>query len=615
MCGFAGIWNTNISSFSETKHNSIFEDLRNRGPDSKKYLKILDSDNNYCHLWHRRLSIQDLDERSNQPYSNGINHLVYNGEIYNHKILKKYKLPREVRSDTDILWNILIKNSFSHEIQNIEGMWSFAFIDSEKNILHLSRDRFGQKPLYYSFLKNNKGVAFASSLKTLLKIIDFKAEINYSKLRDYLLLGFRSIGIDSEISFVKEVYCVKPGKSLLIDKDLNINEINHFQNKKEARYTYSFDEYKEKLYEGFYRTVDDILISDKPVSLLLSGGIDSSFIFHLLKKLNKEKNIALYSHQHAIKGYNEEKNINLNLKGFKGNHYFVNSKELDIKNLWWELTSENLAPLPNQSSFSFAALVKNIRKNNEVVILSGVGADELFGGYYTHLIAYITELYSKDKNHPLLKEWVNSPMFKNIRMPLLKDFKLYYEHSKSNLFGLHEFSKENILFKKFSGLEKKDLAKRSQNILDDLLYLDLTKYTLPPALYVNDLISMHYSCEARAPFLFNNIVNLSLSIPNDYLFRNLTTKAILRSSASKCIPTEIANDKNKIGFYGDINEIIIPVKDKIINAFEKSQFLQEYVNKEEFIKYLSKTNLDNVMSKSLFTICQTAIIEDCFKLL
>ena len=169
MCGFAGIWNTNIEYFAENLSNKIFSSLKNRGPDSSQYISFKVSNNSYCHLWHTRLAIQDLDTRSNQPYYDEKCHLVYNGEIYNHS---KFKInyPRRIRCDTDFLWNLLRNDIFSKEIFNIEGMWSFAFIDNKLKNIHLSRDRFGQKPLYYAFLKNNKGVAFASSIKALFRI-------------------------------------------------------------------------------------------------------------------------------------------------------------------------------------------------------------------------------------------------------------------------------------------------------------------------------------------------------------------------------------------------------------------------------------------------------------
>tara|TARA_B100000579_G_C22217340_1_gene570050 strand:- start:176 stop:574 length:399 start_codon:yes stop_codon:yes gene_type:complete len=124
---------------------------------------------------------------------------------------------------------------------------------------------------------------------------------------------------------------------------------------------------------------------------------------------------------------------------------------------------------------------------------------------------------------------------------------------------------------------------------------------------------MYYSCESRAPFLFNRIVDLSLKIPSRYLFKNFTTKSILREASSKCMPTSIANDNNKIGFYGNIQEIINPVKERIFDCIKDSSFLSDEIKLDEFYKILKEDNLNNVLSKSIFVIFQTAILEDSIK--
>ena len=610
MCGFLGVWNTNISYFDDRTSKQIFSKLNKRGPDSKGYINY--KKNPSFHLWHARLSIQDLSNRSNQPYQDQNSALVYNGEIYNHNKFNKFKGPKEIFSDTDFVWNAFKNKGFYEQIESIEGMWAIAFIEKDNNKLHLSRDRFGQKPLFYSFLKKNKGIVFSSSINALLRLIDFPIELNYPKLEHYLKLGFRSSSLNKSETYVKDIFSIEPGTSLIFDEYMNQKKIIHFNNTRKIDAQISYEDYKESLLKVIKSSIEEVVISDRPLSILLSGGIDSSFIYQLIQKMDLGDSLSAYSHIHDVDGYDESRNIELNTKNNNGRHYYVNSKSMDFQSLWWELTAENLYPLPNQSSFSFAALVKKIRANQETVILSGVGADELFGGYYTHLIAYLSDLYESDPENPSLKQWENSEVYKKIRMNLLKDVRLFSEHTKSNSFGFHEYNQNKKIFNCSLDLANINLVERQGTNLDDLLFYDLTCLTLPPALYVNDTIGMHYSCEARAPFLFNKIVNLALKIPGNFLFENLTTKSILRDASRNIIPDKIAKDKNKIGFYGDINELVSPIKNNLIELVKKSNFLSDQINLKTFDEYMKLEKLNNVQSKCLFSIYQTAILESIF---
>jgi len=159
---------------------------------------------------------------------------------------------------------------------------------------------------------------------------------------------------------------------------------------------------------------------------------------------------------------------------------------------------------------------------------------------------------------------------------------------------------------------KNRILEKVSSITSDLLYYDLTKMTLPPALYVNDLISMYYSCESRAPYLCNRLVDFAIQLPNEYLFNDFYTKSILRDAASSIVSTRITKDFNKIGFYGDLNLQIGKIKDQLINLVFNSSFLSENIDLTEFKKVANKDELDNVQSKSLFCIFQTAILEECY---
>ena len=184
MCGIAGC--IIDKKLPETIISNLLNLMKKRGPDAQKY-KIFNFANKYLYLFHSRLSIIDVDSRSHQPFSINGYHLIFNGEIYNYLEIKEKYLDDvifETDSDTEVLLQLYIKYPNSFE-DKLEGMWSLVIYDEKKNHIYFSRDRFGEKPLYYYF--NSNILYFGSEIKFIKTLVDFNLKINSETIKRFLI--------------------------------------------------------------------------------------------------------------------------------------------------------------------------------------------------------------------------------------------------------------------------------------------------------------------------------------------------------------------------------------------------------------------------------------------
>ena len=301
--------------------------MYNRGPDARG--KILKKFENKSLLFlHSRLSIIDLSEDANQPFEDDDGILIFNGEIYNYlelkKICKKKKIKFKTSSDTEVLLKIL--NLYGEKAVNyLDGMWAFAYFDKKNKRMILSRDIFGEKPLYY--LENKEKIIFASNLKYVESIYQKKFIFNLKKLETFLAFGFKAFGNNDQTIF-NEVKSLLPGNTIIIDKNnqKKILEYVTFYQKKKNKITYlnAVKILRKKISKIF----NTRFRSDVPLSSLLSGGIDSSSISAIMQK--KKKKVSHFSLKHISKNYNEDYLINENIKFFNLHHEFVNIPQKKI---------------------------------------------------------------------------------------------------------------------------------------------------------------------------------------------------------------------------------------------------------------------------------------------
>lgn len=575
MCGIAGAL-TFTDNFTITHEyiTRMRDTMIHRGPDGAG--TWVDT-RGRIGLGHRRLAIIDLSEAAAQPMSNadGTLWLTYNGEIYNHSELRselEVVRPRKWKtdhSDTEVLLQAFQEWGID-AVHKFRGMFAFALWDTRKKELWLVRDRLGIKPLYYSIHHNR--IVFASEIKALLEDSDQKREVNEEALFHYLSFIFTP----SPSTLFDGIHKLPPGTWLRIDESGQIKERRYWD---VWDYTLSLeneseDQIAERIIAELRTAVNYRKVSDVPVGVFLSGGIDSS------------SNAALFSE-------NESQPVKTFSIGYAGN-YSSYKNELDyarrmadhVGAIYHErlLTQEDLIefiprmvhlqdePIADIVCMPVYYVSKLARDNGVTVCQVGEGADELFCGYPYWM--FMLNLQKSD-NLPVPR-FVKKLGLAGLRF-IGKDKNLQYEYLRRGAHGIPVFwggtesftetTKRRILsprlkkkFNNYTSWESlKPLRKRfeekakDQSILNWMSYVDLN-HRLPDLLLMRvDKMSMGVSLECRVPFLDHKFVELAMSIPQSTKVKDGNLKAILKKSVRGVIPDEFI-DRKKQGFGVPIQE-------------------------------------------------------------
>lgn len=607
MCGISGFISS--SSMYEQNLDKTLRLMSTRGPDYKNLVNYQTS-NKKIYLLHTRLNIIDLKERSNQPMKIGDFTIIFNGEIYNYieirkKLENKYKF--KTQSDTEVLlYSFIEYGDKCYEI--LDGMWSFAIWDEKKKILTLSRDPFGEKPLYYKFTNNS--FFFGSEIKYLFSLSNLKKKINKDKINSFLFNGYKSIHHDNK-TFFDDIMELPSGSFLKIDIKNNYKITKYFSQKSNIASTcdLSLDEIIKKNKDLLIKSVDLRMRADVPIAFCLSGGIDSGSLVSIASKVLNKK-ICCFSIIDQDERYNELDNINKIVKDCNIDHFpiFLKNKKKNFFENLGDLVNYHDAPISTISYFIHSQLLKEISLKNFKVSISGTGADELYTGYYDHYIQYFASINPKSKNYSENLDYWIKYIKPNLRNESLKDINFYNRNPKSmsNVFE-KSFKLENYAQDK-SQLNAVEQKKFSNNILRNRMLNEIFHEVVPVILKHDDLNSMKHSVENRSPYLNKNILEFTNRIPTEYLIQNGYQKFILRESMKGVLIDEVRLDRKKKGFNASINSLIdLNDKANLKKIFDKKNLINEFVNLKLLKKDIKFSDIPNHLSKFIFSIMTTEI--------
>ncbi len=518
MCGINGF------NFENEKLISLMnKTIKHRGPDD---------DGVYCNkeisLGHLRLSIQDLSKAGHQPMFYKHLNIVFNGEIYNFKDIKKilekkgYKF--KSKTDTEVILASYLEWGVNC-VEKFNGMWAFAIYDSKNEKLFLSRDRFGKKPLYY-YLKKGKFV-FSSEIKSILKS-GVKKEIDKQALKEFFTYRFTF----DERTMINGINNFRPGHNMVFDlktKEVLLYE-KYYELKVFKNPKISFEDAKKETKRLIDSSVKKRMVSDVPVACFLSGGVDSSIVTYYAKKYNKDLNTFSIGFDTT----NELSYAKIVADALKTNHreFMINNDNvLDyIEDMVYHMDE----PIGADPGFlPIFVLSKEVFKYNRVV-LSGDGADEVFSGYDRYKLLYYGKVLKKFPIPSLNNEIVG-------RLRAMKgksDYESFIEITRV-------FEKEEL--EKLGLEESYESQEWSGNILDDAQVFDIENL-LPKDFFMKaDKMSSAFGLEQRTPFMDYRLVEFGLSLPLKYRLRGWNEKYILKSIASDILPKEISK-RRKHGF-------------------------------------------------------------------
>lgn len=601
MCGINGFVGYSKENIIE-KMNKI---TKHRGPDNSSS-EVFILNKNHVAFGHNRLSIIDLSSNANQPFLSIDNNyaMIYNGELYNYIEIRNELILEGIsfntESDTEVVFNSLFYwgvKAFS----KFNGMWAIAFLDIKKSQLILSRDRFGEKPFYYTIEDNN--LYFSSEVKAILEVSK-KKKINKLTLNRFLLNG--SLDATNE-TFFEKIEKVPPSSYTIIDLSEEIKnlkfikywDITEFNDDNKNN---NEEEVINKFRILFNDSVKIRLRSDVNVGTLLSGGLDSSAITYEMKQ--NLQNLNILSAISSDEKYSEEKFIDivaehLNVKPIKVN---LDDNPSQIFNLMEKVIWHNDEPIPSFSVIAHYLLMEQSNNNNIKVILSGQGADELLGGYQKYYIYYILELLKSKSYLKFSKELFNY-LFNS---GLIKQFSF----KEANRY-LPSFLKKKIKKTDY----RSDLLKELDSSVEKLnmvisvkerQVLDLMKYSVPVLTHYEDRMSMAFSREIRLPFLDFRLVEFIFSLPLNFKMREGWTKWILRKSFENNLPDSIIWRKDKKGFTTPQEKWFRnDLKPEIEDLFNQPLLVEKYgLMKQSKIKQFYKEflNDDKIWYKEVFNI-------------
>ncbi len=580
MCGFVGIKDSSNKKEKEEYIKKMADKIIHRGPDSDGYYIGKD-----VALGFRRLSIIDLKGGSQPLYNENKDiALVFNGEIYNYKDLREdLKAKGHVfKTNTDSEVIVHGYEEYNTKIFSmLRGMFAILIYDIKNEIIVGARDHFGIKPFYY--YKNDDVYLFGSEIKSFLEYPLFKKEVNKKALKMYLIFQYSIY----EETFFKNVYKLKPGHFFVI-KDNKMKITRYFEPIFDKT-NYSYDKYKKELKEVLEESVYAHQISsDVEVGSYLSGGVDSSYVASVAVP---DKTFSVGFKTLGFDETDKAQELSKILKISNKREYVSAEEFFNILPTIQYYTDEPHANLSTVPLFFLSDLASKDVK----VVLSGEGADEMFGGYPEYNDPLAVRLYSK------LPTWLKAPLAKVVKpLPhfpgkntLVKYAKPFYERYIGHAFVMDENEANEILCDDLKdNVTLKDILYpyyekvKDKDELTKKMYIDYHFWLPQDILLKADKMSMAHSLELRVPLLDIKLFDYSRHIPSKFMIKNKQTKYMFRDVAYEKMPDEWAA-RRKMGFPVPFSKWIKEDKYyKMVKKYFNEKYVGEFFDKEFINKLL-----------------------------
>lgn len=618
MCGILGFFTLDpISEFDQRIKESI-NALRHRGPDEQTHEQYQVSDGTLV-FGHARLSIIDLSPGGRQPKqsSDGRFSLIFNGEIYNYKELRRelesQGVPFHTNSDTEVLlacWKLWGADCLS----KLRGMFAFLMLDRQNKTLTCVRDAFGIKPLFYHL--NNRSLVIASELRPLLKLIPHKPKLNHQQAIEYLLHDRYDTG---EKTFFKGISQLPPGHLM----EIHLEELSqtskegkppHSQSAKrwwypsiEERTDLNFKQASEKLREMFLENIRLHLRSDVPLGAALSGGIDSSAVVCAIRRQEPDLPIQTFSFIARGSPVDEEAWVDLVNSHISATPHKVIIEPGDIANDLDDLIFTQGEPFGGTSIYAQYRVFKLAKDHGIIVTLDGQGADELLAGYHGYHDSRMLSMIERGEFGKLTEfvhgwsQWPGRSLGYSLRTALrqiLPNGVVRLERSLRRnpaLEWMNQKALDNL------GIQNPSLQNGTGNWirqpqahgrrLAESLRAALTGNGLGALLRHGDRNSMRWSIESRVPFLTNDMAEFVLSLPEHFLVSSKgETKHIFRKAMRGIVPDAVLDRKDKIGFATPEGSWLRVVGEKALGwtqSAERVRFLRPEPMRESLRRVLS----------------------------
>lgn len=606
MCGIAGHYKAQLKS---AQLDLLTASLQHRGPDGQGKFE---DQHAQVGLVHCRLSIIDVSEAASQPFLFENLVLVFNGELYNYREVRKELIALGYFFITESDTEVLIKAFHCWREKSIEkfiGIFAFALYDKQQDEIFLFRDRMGVKPLYYQ--QDGSQVIFASELKSFKTLGLFK-EIDPASVVSYFRFGF----IPAEHSIFKNIKKLKAGHYLHASKSgISINqywnvEVRDSENKKTE------EEWEDELHELLISSFKYRMVADVPVGVFLSGGIDSSLVAAILQK--HVGNISTLTIGFTEQRFNESlyaKQVAQQLGTRHHEEILTLQEAKDHLLLFYEIYDE---PFSDSSGIPVSMISAKARAHGIKVVLSADGGDELFGGYSHYWTIQNRHKKLNSAGGKILSALVGSTSpFKNIikgvysnnlehRIAAVKEItsaKSYQDFYEANIANISMEEAKNLLA--ISTISSQFKKINSFSLQETMLAWDLHNYLTDNLLVKVDRATMYHGVEGREPFLDHRLVKFAAHLPMSLKLKNGQGKYILRKILKRYFKEEMFN-RPKQGFSiplfewfaSDLNHLfntyLDPIKIRQTGIFHEGEVAHEIKKYQYYRKQNKEYNIEKM---------------------
>ncbi len=582
MCGIAGVLNK--GNHGARLVHAMTDCIIHRGPDDEGHYV-----DDTIAMGMRRLSIIDL-EGGKQPITSADGNfvIVFNGEIYNYRALREDLLKQgylfKTDTDTEVILH-LFESEGSACLTKLRGMFAFAILDKRNQKLFVARDYFGIKPLYY-LLNDGVITAFGSEIKSILSLPGVKHIVNDEAVFNYLSFQYNPM----PETFFKGIFKLAPGSFLEINlKDGSFTETKYWEFVLAPELSKDEEAKAGELLELLDDSVKHHMVSDVPVGSFLSGGIDSGIIASLAQKNLGTRKLSTFTI-----GFEEvtealEAEVTARHIGTDHTATTISSAEYfrELPKIVWHFDE----PVADPSAAALYFVAREARKKVKVV-MSGEGADELFGGYNIYLESYarrrlnfIPRIVREKILRPLVESKI-SFKGKNFLVRFLGRIEDWYI-GNANIFTPRDIEslwtgetfKRMSLAPLYTKVADRDDSEKMQHI-------DINTWLPGDILAKADKMTMAHSLELRVPFLDYKVADFARKLPPELKWKNYTTKYLLRKVADRILTPEIARRK-KLGFPTPVGKWFDASQIALYTRITENTYIRKHFNMEIIDKLIN----------------------------
>ncbi len=594
MCGIAGSIGPRF--VDEGRIDRALASMARRGPDAQGRWRGEVAGHKVT-LLHTRLAIIDLEPRANQPFLWDDCVLVYNGEIYNFSELRAEleSLGHRFSTDSDTEVVLHAYREWADDcFDRFEGMWAIVLADLRAQRLVMSRDRFGEKPLY--LWRHKDALYFASEVKTLAALAGEAPTVDIGQVRRYLVNGYRAL-YKRPTTFFREVQEF-PAASCAHLTTPGLPRAERYWRLDFAPREMSLRDAVVGTRERLRRTVELRLRSDVPLAFCLSGGVDSSALASIaVRDLGRE--VHAFSIIDRDERYNETRNIRATVTDLGCTlHEIHTTSEGFLDRLAAQIAYHD-APVATISYYVHAFLSEAIAEAGFKVAVSGTGADEVFTGYYDHYGFWLAEMHDAENFGELVADWRRG-YGAHVRNPVLRDPLTFCRNpaERGHIYQNRELFNSLLREPIEETFEETDY---SASLLRKRMMNELFHEVVPVILHEDDRNSMRWSVENRSPYLDRALVEFLYTVPNRLLIRDGCAKWLLRAAVEGRLNDRVRLDRQKRGFNASIDSLLDRRNPEVVERLLAPGPIFDIVRRDAVARFLEGDLTDNSFSKFAFS--------------